>query len=87
LEQGVEENLWTKVEGSNRRLSSYMICTPGQILLGQSRSLRWTWNVARMGEKTDSCIVLVGKPEGKIPLGRRRRRLSDNIKMNLKEIG
>jgi hypothetical protein len=38
-----------------------------------------------MEEKRDSCRVLVGKPEGKIPLGRRRRRWSDSIKINLKE--
>jgi hypothetical protein len=40
-----------------------------------------------MGEKTNACSVLVGKPEGKMPLGRPRRRWVDNIKMGLREIG
>jgi hypothetical protein len=40
-----------------------------------------------MGEKRNACRVLVGKPEGKRPLGRPRRRWEDNIKMYLREIG
>jgi hypothetical protein len=40
-----------------------------------------------MGEKRDVCAVLVGKPEGKRPLGRGRRRWEDNIKMDIKEVG
>jgi hypothetical protein len=39
------------------------------------------------GEKQNICRILVGKPEGKRPLGRPRRRWVDNIKMYLKEIG
>jgi hypothetical protein len=38
------------------------------------------------GEKRNSCRILVGKPEGKRPLGRPRRRWVDNIKMDLREI-
>jgi hypothetical protein len=40
-----------------------------------------------MGEESNACRILVGKPEGKRPLGRRRRRRVDNIKMDLGEIG
>jgi hypothetical protein len=44
-------------------------------------------NVARVGETTNAYRILVGKPEGKRPLGRPRHRWVDNIKMNLREIG
>jgi hypothetical protein len=46
----------------------------------KSRRMRWTGHVARMGEKKNACKILVGKPEGKRPLGRPRRRWEDNIK-------
>ena len=44
-------------------------------------------HVARMGEGRGVCRILVGKPEGKKPLGRPRRRWEDNIKMDLQEVG
>jgi hypothetical protein len=47
----------------------------------------WAGHVARIGEKKNVYILLVGKPEGKRPLGRPRRRWMDNIKMDLLEIG
>jgi hypothetical protein len=53
----------------------------------KSRRMRWTGHVARMGEKRNAYKILVGKPEGKRPLGRPRRRWVDNIKMDLREIG
>jgi hypothetical protein len=40
-----------------------------------------------MGEKRNACMILVGKPEGKRPLGRPRRRWEDNVKMDLREVG
>jgi hypothetical protein len=40
-----------------------------------------------MGEKSGAYRVLVGRPEGRRPLGRPRRRWEDNIKMNLQEVG
>jgi hypothetical protein len=43
--------------------------------------------VARMGERRGACRALVGKPEGRRPLGRPRRRWEDNIKMDLREVG
>jgi len=49
--------------------------------------LRWAWHVARMVEGRGVHGVLVGKPEGKRPLGRPRRRWEDNIKMDLREVG
>jgi hypothetical protein len=53
----------------------------------KSRRLRWAGYVARMGEKLYAYRILVGKPEGKRPLGRPRRRRVDNIKKDLREIG
>ena len=49
--------------------------------------MRSSGHVARMGEGRGVYRVLVGKPEGKRPLGRPRRRLEDNIKMDLQEVG
>jgi hypothetical protein len=40
-----------------------------------------------MGKRRGVCRVLMGKPEGKRPLGRPRRRRDDNIKMDLQEVG
>ena len=51
------------------------------------RRMRWAWHVARMGEGRGVHRVLVGKPEGKRPLGRPRRRWEDNIKMDIREVG
>jgi len=53
----------------------------------KSRRLRWAGNVARMGERRGVCGVLVGKPEGKRPLGKLRHRWEDNIKMALQQVG
>jgi hypothetical protein len=52
----------------------------------KSRRMRWTGHVARMGEKRNVYRLLVGKPEGKRPLGRLRGTWMDNIKMDLLEI-
>ena len=49
--------------------------------------MRWAGHVARMGDDRGVHSVLVGKPEGKRPLGRQRRRWEDNIKMDLREVG
>ncbi|KAJ4447033.1 hypothetical protein ANN_09021 [Periplaneta americana] len=53
----------------------------------KSRHLRWAGHVARMGESRNAYRVLVGRPEGKRPLGRPRRRWENNIKMDLREVG
>ena len=52
-----------------------------------SRRMRWTGHVGRMGEERRVYRVLVGKPEGRRPLGRPRRRWADNIIMDLQEVG
>ena len=53
----------------------------------KSRRMRWAGNVACMGEDRGVHRVSVGKPEGKRPLGRPRRRWEDNIKKDLQEVG
>jgi hypothetical protein len=53
----------------------------------KSRRTRWVGHIARMGEEKWAYRVLVGKPEGKRPLGRPRRRWEDDIRMDLQEVG
>jgi hypothetical protein len=53
----------------------------------KSRRIRWAGYVARMGEKIGAYRILVGRPEGRQPLGRPRRRWEDNIKMDLQDVG
>jgi hypothetical protein len=53
----------------------------------KSRRMRWTGHVARMGEERNAYRLLVGKPDGKRPLARPRRRWVDNITMDFREIG
>ena len=61
-------------------------CSPNIVRVIKSRIMRWAGHVARMGDKRGVHRVLVGKPEGKRPLGRPRRRWEDNIKMELQEV-
>ena len=49
--------------------------------------MRWAGHVARVGEERGAYRVLVGKPEGKRPLGEPRRRWVNNIRMDLQEVG
>jgi hypothetical protein len=60
--------------------------SPSIIRIIKSRRMRWAGHVARMGKKRNVYWLLVGKPEGRRPLGRPRRRWMDNIKMDLLEI-
>jgi hypothetical protein len=60
--------------------------SPNVVRVIKSRRM-WAGHVARMEEGKGAYRVLVGRPEGKRPLGRPRRRWEDNIKMDLTEIG
>ena len=64
-----------------------MYSLPNIVRVVKSRRMRWVGHVARMGEGRRVHRVLVGKPEGKRPLGRPRRRWEDNIRMDFQEIG
>jgi hypothetical protein len=61
--------------------------SPNIIRMIKSRRMRWAGHVVRIGEEKNAYGILVGKPEGKRPLGRPRRRWVDNIKIDLREIG
>jgi hypothetical protein len=60
--------------------------SPSIIKMVKTRGMRWAGHVARMGEKRNVYRLLVGKPEGRRPLGRARRRWLDNIRMDLVEV-
>ena len=60
---------------------------PNIVRVVKSRIMWWARHVAHMGEGRGVQRVLVGKPEGKRPVGRPRRRWEDNIKMDLQEVG
>jgi hypothetical protein len=61
--------------------------SPSIIRIIKSRRMRWAGHVAGMGEKRNTYRLWLGKPEGKTPLGRPRRRWVDNIRMDLGEVG
>ena len=61
--------------------------SPNIVRVIKSRRMRWAGHVARMGEERGVYRFLVGKPEGRRPLGRPRHRWVDNIRMALQEVG
>ena len=75
---------WRKVH--NGELND-LYCTPNIVRVTTSRKMRWAGYVARMRERKGVNRVLVGKPEGKRSLGRRRSRWQDNIKMDVEDVG
>ena len=70
---------WRKLH--NEELND-LYSSPNTIWVIKPRIMRWAGHVARMGERRGVYKVLVGKPEGKRPLGRTRLRLKDNINMS-----
>ena len=75
---------WRKL--LNEELSD-LYSLPNTLRVVKSRRMRWAEHVARTREGRGVHRALVGKPEGKRPLGRPRRRWEDNIKMDLQEVG
>jgi hypothetical protein len=79
-----EGRSWRKLH--NDELHS-LNSSPNIVRVIKSRRMRWVGHVACVGEGRGVYRVLVGRPKGKRPLGRPRRRWEDNIKMVLREIG
>jgi hypothetical protein len=80
-----------EVTGEWRRLHKKelyaLYSSPIIIRVMKSRRLRWAEHVARIGERRSAYRALVGKPEGRRPLERPRRKWEDNIKMDRREVG
>ena len=80
-----------EVMGEWRRLHNEelndLYSSPNIVQVIKSRRMRWAGHVAHMGEERGAYRVLVGKLEGRRPLGRPRRRWVDNIRMDLQEVG
>jgi hypothetical protein len=75
---------WRKLH--NKELHD-LCSSPNISKIKKARRMRWEGHVARMGEMRSAYRLLVGKPEGRRPLGRPRRRWLDNIRMDLVEVG
>ena len=75
---------WKKLH--NEELTD-LYSLPNIVWVVKSRRMRWAGHVARMGEGRGVHRVLMGKPEGKRPMGRPKRRWENNIKMDLQEVG
>jgi hypothetical protein len=79
-----EDGSWRKLHKDDLH---NLYSSPNIVRMIKSRRMRWVIHVACMGEGRGFYRVLVGRPEGKRPLGRPRHRWEDNIKLNLREIG
>jgi hypothetical protein len=75
---------WRKLHNEELR---DLYSSPSIIRIIKSRSMRWAGHVARMRKKRNAYRLLVGKPEGKRPLGRPKLRWVDNVRMDLGEVG
>jgi len=80
-----------EVTGNRRRLHNEelmdLYSSPNIVRVIKSRRVRWAGHVVRIGEERGVYRVLVGKPEGKRPLRRPKRKWVDNIRKNLQEVG
>jgi hypothetical protein len=75
---------WRKLHNEELHI---LYSSPNIIRQIKSRRMRWAGHVACMGGEGNVYMVLMGKPEGKRPLGRPRCRLEDGIRMDLMDIG
>jgi hypothetical protein len=82
--KGQEDGSWRKLH-NHELYSPYS--SPSVVRVIKSRRMRWAGQVTGTGKERSVCRVLVGRPEGKRPLGRPRHRWKDNIKLDLRETG
>jgi len=75
---------WRKLH--NEELND-LYSSPNIVRVIKLRRMRWAGDVACMGERRDVYKILVGKPKGKRPLGRPKRRWEDTIKIHLQQVG
>jgi hypothetical protein len=83
-ERDEETGEWRRLH--NEELND-LYSSPSIIRVIKSRKLRWAGHIACMGEKTGAYRILVGRPEGRRPLGRPRLKWEDNIKMDVQGVG
>jgi hypothetical protein len=79
-----ENRSWRKLHNDELHSLYY---SQNTVRVIKSRKTKWAGHVARMEEGRSVYRVLGGRPEGKRPLGRPKRRWEDNIKLNLRETG
>jgi hypothetical protein len=79
-----EDGSWRKLHNDEFHC---LYSSPNIVMVIKSRRMRWAGQVARMGEGRGVHRVLVGRPEGKRPLGRPSHRWEDNIRIDLRKIG
>jgi hypothetical protein len=75
------------IESDNYEELHGFYSSPSVVRVIKARRMRWAGHVALMGEVRGAYNILVGRPEGRRPLGRPRHGWEDNIKMDLREIG
>jgi hypothetical protein len=90
-EWGADEDIWAWEKRSDRGWRTLhneeLNDLYSSVRVIQSRRMRWAGHVARMGEGRGAYRILVGRPEGRRPLGRPRSRWEYNIKMDLQNVG
>jgi hypothetical protein len=82
MDEVIEE--WRKLHNEELHI---LYSSPNIIRQIKSRRIRWKGHVVRMGEERNVYRVLMGKPKGKRPLERPRRRWEDGLRMDLRETG
>jgi hypothetical protein len=76
-----------EIIGENCIVWKFITYTPHQVRMVKSRKMRWAGHVTSVAKKRNAQMILIGKPQEKMPLGSLRHGCEDIIKMHLREIG